>query len=229
MRLGGVLLTVALFGFLAAPQKQPAGTSDTVSPVPYGSFGKQFEISKPGFVYSGRYASFQEIDPKNFVVHTFLKKRHLICGKLTRGHWEAKEEGGFDALDFVKSYALPSTDENSKYLLVVLEQSSAYGNSESDHYAQIWRLRDEKLSIEQQISYNTHFSDNGDRFEHFFKKDSALQVRSSHYLEHDAHCCISAYDELTFQWSGGDYVLTRIETKRTPAASYDPASKSEKN
>jgi len=229
MRLEGVLLTMALFGFLPTPQKQPARTSDTVSPVPYGSIGKQFEISKPGFVYSGQYASFQEIDPKNFVVHAFLKKRHLICGKLTRGHWEAKGEGGFDELDFVKSYALPSTDENSKYLLVILEQSSAYGSSESDHYAQIWRLHDEKLSIEQQISYNTHFSGDSDRFEHFFKKDSALQVRSSHYLEHDAHCCISAYDELTFRWNGDEYVLTRIETKRVPAVSDDPASKSEKN
>lgn len=185
-----------------------------VSPVPYGSIGKMYEISEPGFAYRDEYKSFEEIDLKNFVIHTFLKNKHLICGKLTGDHWEAIEEGGIDALDFVRAYALPSSDENSKYLLVILKQFSAYGSSESDHYAQVWRLRDGKLSVEQQISYNTHFSDDGDSFERFSRKDNSLQVRSSHYLDHDAHCCISAYDKLTFRWDGKEYAVVRIEMKR---------------
>ncbi len=220
------LVLGSLFIFSAVLLGQGNPKVQVISPMPYGNMKKLYEISKPKFVYNGQYKSLDEIDLKNSVIHAFFKNRHGICGKLRAGYWESREEGGIDSLRLLESHRMPWAEGNSRFLLVIVEQSSVYGSSESDHYAQVWMLRDGKLSIEQQISYNTHFSDSGS-FEKYSAKDNLLRVRSSHYLAHDAHCCISAYDELTFRWTGSEYALTRIETKLLPDTS-DAASRSER-
>lgn len=195
-----------------------------VSPMPYGDEGMGYEISRPGFIYREHFDSLDKIDSKNFVIHWFQRKRHVVCGQLRGGYWESHDGVELNSLRLVKSYSLPSSEPGSDFLLVLFEYYGVSGSSDSSGIAQVWKLRDGRLSVEQQIDYNTHFRGVGANETHF-RKDDHLLVRASHYLTGDAHCCVSAYDELTLRWSGSEYVLTRIETKRVPAISDENPSK----
>jgi len=202
---------------ILAGDEQGASKIEIVSPLPYGEKG-YYEISRPGFVYRGRYQSLAGVDVKNFVIHSFEGKRHLICGKLKAGYWESHDDLALNSLRFVNSYFLPSSDPKSEFLLVILEYYGVGGSSDSSGIAQVWKLRDSALSIQQQIDYNTHFG-GAETYQKFSPEDHQFAVRSSHYLPGDAHCCISAYDELTFRWTGAEYQLARIETKRLSSPS----------
>lgn len=195
-----------------------------VSPMPYGDEGMGYEISKPEFVYREHFDGLDKIDSKNVVIHWFQRKRHLVCGQLRGGYWESRDGAELNSLRLLKSYLLPSSEPGSEFLLVLFEYFGVSGSSDSSGVAQIWNLKGGRLSIKQQIDYNTHFHGGGGN-QKYRRDDSGLLVRASHYLPGDAHCCISAYDELTFRWTGDEYVLARIETKRVPASSDQNPSK----
>ena len=167
------------------------------------------------YFYPGQFSSFDEIDFRNFTMHTFDdKQRHLTCGRLHGGLWSADEEGGHESLAFNRAYPLPSGDGGVQFMLVLIEESAVFGSSDSTDYAQIWRLSNGKLAIVQQIDSNTHFELNG-QYTTFDRPANFLTTRSSHYLDLDAHCCISAYDELTFSWTGQDFRLHKKQTRLT--------------
>ena len=197
---------------ILAGNEQGASKVEIVSPLPYGEKA-HYEISRPEFVYPGRYQSLAGADVKNFVIHSFERKRHLICGKLKAGYWESHEDLALNSLRLINSYPLPSSDPKLEFLLVIFEYNGVSGSSDSSGIAQVWKLDEGELNIHQQIEYNTHFGGAG-AYQKFSPEDQRLAVRASHYLPGDAHCCISAYDELTFRWTGSEYGLARIETKR---------------
>ena len=197
---------------ISAGQEQAEPKVEVLSPLPYGEKG-YYEISKPEFVYRDRYQSFAGADVKNFVIHSFGGKRHLICGKLKAGYWESHEDLALNSLRLINSYPLPSSDPKLEFLLVIFEYNGVSGSSDSSGIVQVWKLSGSHLLIQQQIEYNTHFGGAG-AYQKFSPEDQHLAVRASHYLPGDAHCCISAYDELTFHWTGSEYRLARIETKR---------------
>ncbi|MBS1864529.1 MAG: hypothetical protein JSS69_01300 [Acidobacteria bacterium] len=190
---------------------------EVVHPLPYGDEGKLYTISKPGFMYPGEFGSLEEIDARNLVIHSFDGRRHEVCGRLKQGHWEAREDACTNYLRLVGVHRLSNKAEaesgDAQYMLVIFEFSGVCGSSDSTGFAQVWKLSERRLGVEQQIDYNTHFND-GVKFQEFSPRSRRLVVRSSHYLFNDAHCCISAYDELTFHWIGSEYALERIETKR---------------
>jgi hypothetical protein len=186
-----------------------------INPQPYGGevSGPGYSILRPDFTYNKEFASSAEIDFRNFVLHTFDEKgRHFICGQLKGGYWEARDRFGLETLRWRRSFPLSSESGLPEYVLVVFDEWGASGSSDGDGYAQVWRLQDKKLTIVQQIQFNTHFGEEKPAFA-FKKQFEMLTVRASHYLPGDSHCCISAVDDLTFRWEDGLFKLVKRETK----------------
>jgi hypothetical protein len=194
----------------------------TINPKEYES-GPDYRITRPNFVYRGEFLQFRGFDYKNFVLHTFDKKNgHVVCGQLHEGKWEDREENhaGLESLTWEQAYPLSSGNPSIQYVLAFFTYFGVGGSSESGGYVQVWRLQDKQLTIVQQIQFNTHFA--GEREYFAFDKDrQSLTVRASHYMPGDAHCCISAFDELTFRWEDGLFELQKKVTKPThPASSH---------
>jgi hypothetical protein len=169
------------------------------------------------FVYSATYHDFSELDLQSFTIHSFSSPaHHLSCGHLRSGVWEADSEGHtcHESLTLGKTYVFTSSREAAKYMLVMFDEEGRCGSSNSTGYAQVWRLQNGRLSIVQQINFDTHF-ESDDWYSRFEESRLRLTVRASHYLDRDAHCCISAYDQLTFAWTGADFRLTQISTQLT--------------
>jgi hypothetical protein len=202
------------FANSAVPETQEATAPHPKPPshdlLPDTKGSREYSSFHLNYLYPGEFPSAQDIDFKNLVAHTFSgPSRHLICGKLVNGSWDADfDDHSHESLTLSAHYPLPSQDVNAKFFLVILEEEGVSGSSNSTGFAQVWKWKDGKLSIAQQINYDTHF-ETKDSFETFESKRNRLTVRSSHQLDFDAHCCISAYDQLTFEWSGEDLRLVR--------------------
>ncbi len=206
---------IALLAFCLSLASQKV---QIVNPQPYGNpdhEGPEYSIAQPNFTYRSEYQELQDIDYKNFILHTFDEKgRHFICGQLNWGYWEAIVDDGhtWETLKWRRSFPLHSESALPEYVLVVFDEWGASGSSDGDGYAQVLRLQDKKLTIVQQIQFNTHFGD--EKPVYVFKKQSGmLTVRASHYLPGDSHGSISAFDDLTFRWADGLFKLVKIETK----------------
>jgi hypothetical protein len=183
--------------------------------------GGDYSITQPNFVYRGEYPQLQHLNFENFVLHTFDEKnRHNICGKLHGGFWKDEEKNhvGMESLTWDDEHPLSTGNSSIQYVVVLFDYFGVGGSSESDGYAQVWSLQDKKLIIVQQIQFNTHFTSD-DWYFAFDKNRQLLTVRASHYLPGDAHCCISAFDELTFRWQDGLFKLQKKVTKPTHPAS----------
>ncbi len=204
---------IALLAFCLSLASQKV---QIVNPQPYGDpdwDGPEYSITQPNFTYRSEYQKLQDIDYRNFVLHTFDEKgRHLICAQLKGGYWEANDRFGLETLRWRRSFPLSGESGLPEYVLVVFDEWEAHGSSDGDGYAQVWRLQDKKLTIVQQIQFNTHFGEEKPVFA-FKKRSGMLTVRASHYLPGDSHCCISAVDDLTFRWEDGLFKLVKIESK----------------
>jgi hypothetical protein len=205
------ILALICLSFCFAGQKP-----QIINPKPYGE-GPDYSVTQPNFVYGGEYTQFHDVDLKNFVLHSFDEKnRHEVCGQLHKGRWGDREKfgAGMESLTWRHTYALSSGSQTSQYAMVYFDYFGVGGSSDSDGYAQVWQLQDKKLTVVQQIQFNTHFD--GPRPVFIFKpQGERLTVRASHYLPGDPHCRISAFDELTFRWEDGLFKLVKKETKPT--------------
>jgi hypothetical protein len=207
------MLGLLCLSFCLAGQKP-----QVINPKPYDeSIGADYSITQPNFTYRGEFSHSQDIDYENFVLHTFDKRnRHEVCGQLHNGLWEDRDKdlGGMESLTWGHAYPLRSDSPAVQYMQAYFTYFGVGGSSDSDGYAQVWRLQGKKLTVVQQIQFNTHFD--GPRPVLIFKlPGEKLTVRASHYLPGDPHCCISAFDELTFRWEDGLFKLVKKETKPT--------------
>lgn len=214
---GGSKSYLLCFSFLCLAGPPSSATQEAAAPHPKSAVhdllpdtkgSREYSSFHLDYPYPGGFPSAEQIDFKNLAVHTFSgPNRHLICGKLVNGSWNGDFDGhSRESLTLSAHYPLPSQNVNAKFFLVIVEEYGVSGSSNSTGIAQVWKWKDGRLSITQQIDYDTHF-ETKDSFEAFEPKRDRLTVRSSHQLDFDAHCCISAYDELTFEWSGEDFRL----------------------
>jgi hypothetical protein len=100
------------------------------------------------------------------------------------------------------------------HLLVLFDYYSEVRNRDSDLYARVWLRDGQRLKIIQQMRFNAHLIG----MEQSFSFDAArkiLTTRATHYRSEDAHCCLSAYDQLTFEWTGSEFQLKKKTTHRT--------------
>ena len=96
---------------------------------------------------------------------------------------------------------LPVTGSSDpEYALVVFHWISVAGDSSTDGFAQVFWLADRALRVIQQLRWNEQF-DTKEKYT-FNSRTNTLIVRSAHYLQGDAHCCVSAMDVFTLRWNG---------------------------
>ena len=98
-----------------------------------------------------------------------------------------------------------------EYALVVFHWISVAGDSDTDGFAQVFRLANHQLRVIQQLRWNEQFET-----KEKYAFDAAarnLTVRSAHYLSGDAHCCVSAMDVFTLQWDGSAFVPASVKTE----------------
>lgn len=175
-------------------------------------------ILPENFVYSQELATISDINFKRMVLHTFDQKgKHLTCGQRHDGRWESIDEKDYvwEALTLRHAYVLPSRNSETQFVLVIFDYWVAAGSSDTATYAQIWKLESKQLRIVEQIDVNTHFDTPDSKYFFFDPDRQILWMLSSDFLPGDAVCCLSAYDELTIDWTGSQFELKKRATRLT--------------
>ena len=204
------LLTIGLIAFVMAARAQ---TPTVLHPMPYDkAFGPGYLVARPNFTYPQAVSSLADLDYKNSVLHTFSRQgKHWTCGQLHDGSWEGIEGVSLVKLTFRKSFVLHE-DSDPGHVLVLFDYFSGVGKRDNDLYAQVWALQGNHLKIIQQWRLNIHLLELEESYS-FDVEQNILKVRATHYLPGDSHACISAYDELIFQWEDSLFRLVKKETK----------------
>ncbi len=183
--------------------------------VPYAQyFGPDFDNVHVAQSYPGPYPSIRKVDFRNWKLIVFDqtgKKDTVLLLKNGGRKW--KEKGG--EVDEAKleevAYLTPAGASGPEYALVVFHWISVAGDSNTDGFAQVFKLDDHALTMIQQLRWNEQF-DTKEKYA-FDAKTNTLIARSTHYIEGDAHCCISAMDVFTLRWDGKAFVQTAVTTE----------------
>lgn len=179
--------------------------------VPYAQFfGPDFDNVRVDQSYHGMYQSIQKVDFRNMKLIVFDQSgRTETALQFKGGSRKWKEKGGeVDEAKLVEVDYLTPADE---YALVVFHWLSVAEASNTDGYAQVFRLANHELRVIQQIRWNEQF-ETKEKYA-FDPASKTLTVRSAHYLTGDTHCCISAMDIFTLQWKDGAFAQTSVNTE----------------
>ena len=171
--------------------------------VPYAQFfGPDFDNVHVAYSYPHSYQSIQKVDFRNLKLVVFDqtgKPESVLPFKDGRRKW--KEKGEMDEATLEEVDYLPATGSSDpEYALVLFHWISVAGDSSTDGFAQVFWLADHALRVTQQLRWNEQF-DTKEKYT-FDAKTNTLIVRSAHYLQGDAHCCVSAMDVFTLRWNG---------------------------
>src|SRR5262249_42895986 len=114
-------------------------------------------------------------------------------------------------LDLDKVHYLTSPNRSGpEYAVSMLYEHSGGGIFFHEGIAQVLELSNRRqLRVVQENSADAA----GNNFVN--DRTKTLVMYSDHYLEGDAHCCISARDVFTLKWNGSRFVQTSIRTELT--------------
>jgi len=179
--------------------------------VPYAQFfGPDFDNVHVDTAYPGRYPSIRKVDFRNMRLIVFDRLGKTDTALPFRSgvrRWKEKNGDANEAKIEEVGYLTP-TDE---YALVVFHWRSVAGDSDTDGFAQVFRLTGHELRVIQQLRWNEQF-ETKEKYA-FDAAAKTLTVRSAHYMPGDAHCCISAMDIFTLQWKDGGFTQTGVATE----------------
>jgi hypothetical protein len=182
--------------------------------VPYAQFfGPDFDNVHVDHSYPAPYPSIRKVDFRNWklVVYDQSGKQDSVL-LLKNGSHKWKEKGGeVDEAKLEEVAYLTPAGTDPEYALVIFHWMSVAGASNTDGYAQVFKLTDQALRVIQQLRWNEQF-ETKEKYS-FDAKTNALVARSAHYLPGDAHCCISAMDVFTLRWNGSAFVQTAVTTE----------------
>lgn len=194
---------------MAAPQlrQQPSG-------VPYDQdFGPPFETTALNYRYLGSYDRMKDIDFRNVTAHIFYDQgKSEFTARLSNGSFEGRLKIGLDSVNLDAVHQLPAASPNTEYELVLLTWFSARGSSDTSGIAQVFELRDHRLTIKQQMNWDEHFEPDGP-YVLFDEQSRTLTFRAAHYLPGDSHCCVSAVDVVTMRWNGIHFARIALRTE----------------
>ena len=179
--------------------------------VPYAQFfGPDLDNIRVDHTYPTTAQSIQKVDFRNMhlVVFDQAGKTETVL-KFGNGSRKWKEKNG-DANE-AKIEEVDYLTAADDYALVVFHWLSIAEASNTDGYAQVFRLANHELRAVQQLRWNEQF-ETKEKYA-FDAAAKTLTVRSAHYLTGDAHCCISAMDVFTLQWKDGAFVQTGVKTE----------------
>jgi hypothetical protein len=182
--------------------------------VPYAQyFGPDFDNVHVEQSYAGSYQSIRKVDFRNLKLVVFDQKgkRDTVLLFKNGGHkWKDKGDVNEASLEGV-AYLTPIGASGPEYALAMFHWISIAGETNTDGYAQVFRLAGHALQAIQQLRWNEQF-DTKEKY-NFDAKTNTLIARSAHYLSGDAHCCISAMDIFTLHWDGSAFVQTAVTTE----------------
>jgi len=179
--------------------------------VPYAQFfGPDFDNVHVNRAYPSNAQSIQKVDFLNMRLIVFDqagKSDTVLPFRNGTRQWKEKNGDANEAKIEEVDYLTPADE----YALVVFHWLSIAGGSDTDGYAQVFRLTGHDLRVIQQLRWNEQF-DTKEKYS-FDQATKTLTVRSAHYLTGDSHCCISAMDVFTLQWKDGGFVQTGVKTE----------------
>lgn len=107
---------------------------------------------------------------------------------------------------------LPSGGSGVKFWLVVQHVESVGGSTSTNYQAQVMRCRAGVLEEVQRVVWEARVPEG--RAAPVVAGDGGLRFTTSHYLPGDAHCCVSAVDEVSLRWEGRRYGKARVRPRR---------------
>lgn len=182
--------------------------------VPYAQFfGPDFDNVHLDHAYPNRYQSIRKVDFRDLrlIVFDQAGKTDTVL-RLKNGSRKWKEKGEVDDAKLEEVDYLSPVDASSvEYAVVIFRWISIAGASDTDGFAQVFRLADHALHVIQQLRWNEQF-ETKEKYS-FDPASKTLIVRSAHYLTGDAHCCVSAMDVFTLRWNGTAFAQTAVKTE----------------
>jgi hypothetical protein len=182
--------------------------------VPYAQFfGPDFDNVHVDLSYPGSYPSIQKVDFRNMrlIVFDQAGKTDTVL-QFKNGTHKSKTKKEVDEAKLEEvAYLTSERAASPECALVIFHWMSVSGAADTDGFAQVFKLTGHALSVVQQLRWNEQFET-----KEKYTLDAAtktLIARSAHYLEGDAHCCISAMDVFTLRWNGSAFVQTAVTTE----------------
>jgi len=179
--------------------------------VPYAQFfGPDFDNVHVDHGYPNTALSIQKVDFRNMRLIVFDqsgKTDTVLPFKNGSRKWKEKNGEADEAKIEEVDYLTPADE----YALVIFHWLSIAEASNTDGYAQVFRLANHELRVIQQLRWNEQF-ETKEKYS-FDAATKTLTARSAHYLTGDAHCCISAMDIFTLQWKDGALIQTGVKTE----------------
>ena len=179
--------------------------------VPYAQFfGPDFDNVHVDHAYPGTSQSIQKVDFRSMRIIVFDQSGKMdTVLPFRNGSRKWKEKNG--EADEAKIEEVDYLTPADEYALVVFHWLSIAEASNTDGYAQLFRLANHELRVIQQLRWNEQI-ETKEKYG-FDAATKTLTVHSAHYLTGDAHCCISAMDVFTLQWKDGVFVQTGVKTE----------------
>ncbi len=182
--------------------------------VPYAQFfGPDFDNVSVDRAYPGAWPSIRKVDFRDFKLVVFDqtgKQESVLVLKDGRRKWKEKGEVDEAKLEEV-AYLTPAEAPEPEYALVIFHWLSVAGSTNTDGYAQVFRYSGHSLRVTQQLRWNEEF-ETKEKYT-FDAAGKTLIARSTHYMEGDAHCCVSAMDVFTLRWNGSAFVQKAVTTE----------------
>ncbi len=209
-RLAAVFLISTCTLFAPPPLAQAGRHSTKWHPMPYdGGFSFDFQNDSLHHTLPGSYERISDVDFRSF----FYNSESNRTVKLRNGKYSYQDGSEFEDIDLDSVYDLPSEDPDSHYALVLYTHSFG-GDSNNYGIAQVFKLRDHRLTIIQEVEWNGHFMPaHREPYDSFSENSGTLIVRSAHALPLDANCCIAATDVTTLRWKRDHFIQTSMHSE----------------
>ena len=161
----------------------------------------------------GRCAEGKRPDFPNMTFSLFEDPVKLVKGRMSKTETEDGHFLGSVSVDLVSVHPLPHGDGRERYWLVLLFVESVGGSTSQSYTAQVFRCGNGELRVVQQIAWDARTSPRKSPVS-IDLQTGDLRFATSHYQPGDAHCCVSAQDEVSYDWRGGRYRLEKVVARR---------------
>jgi hypothetical protein len=168
------------------------------------------------YEFPQRYSSLKAIDFKYLpFIQVFDEGGHPKTSllKLRNGKYARRYRVGGEEISLEELHYLPS-DRAVEFALGLYLWQATGGSSSVEGIARVFTLDQGHLRIVQEIIWDNQTGEDTAR-SRFDPITKTLVIRSAHYLENDAHCCVSATEVAVFKWSGAQFEKSESHVELT--------------
>ena len=146
-------------------------------------------------------------------IRLFDEPAKLVEGRMSKTETEDGHFLGSVSVDLVSVHPLPHGDGRERYWLVLLFVESVGGSTSQSYTAQVFRCGNGELRVVQPIAWDARTIPHKSPVS-IDLQTGDLRFATSHDLPGDAHCCVSAQDEVSYGWRGGRYRFKKVISRR---------------